>query len=190
MIKEIKIDNLRTMGGKEGLILQGCGGDLQEWVDGISEILRDAEILKGDFQDCMTFKHGETTCLLFPFEGAALDVGKLAMWRLHTIQRFHGIWLSDFVDNRLGGFITEEQQEELKKPDCPLIGQDGNIFKLLGIASETLKRNHLRNEAKEMQERVMSSHSYEEALCIIGEYVHITSVDDAEETEILDMGVN
>ena len=27
------------MGDQEGLVLQGCGGDLQEWVDGINEIL-------------------------------------------------------------------------------------------------------------------------------------------------------
>ena len=31
-IKEITIDELRRMKGKEGLILQGCGGDLQEWL--------------------------------------------------------------------------------------------------------------------------------------------------------------
>ena len=28
-----------------------------------------------------------------------------------------------------------------KKPDCPLIGADGNIFNLIGIASRTLRRN-------------------------------------------------
>ena len=28
-----------------------------------------------------------------------------------------------------------------KKPKCPLIGQDGNVFNLIGIASKTLKRN-------------------------------------------------
>ena len=27
------------------------------------------------------------------------------------------------------------------KPDCPLIGTDGNIFHLVGIAAKTLKRN-------------------------------------------------
>ena len=37
-----------------------------------------------------------------------------------------------------------------KKPKCPLIGQDGNIFNLMGIASKTLKRNGMYDEAKEM----------------------------------------
>ena len=64
------------------------------------------------------------------------------------------------------------------KPDCPLIGQDGNIFNLVGIASRTFKRNGLSAEAAEMTEKVFNSGSYEEALNIIGEYVNITSVDE------------
>ena len=66
----------------------------------------------------------------------------------------------------------------MKKPNCPLIGQNGNIFNLVGIASRTLKRNDMKTEAKEMSDRVFSCGSYDEALCIIGEYVNITSVDD------------
>ena len=34
MIKHIKTSDLRRMQNQEGLILQGCGGSLQEWVDG------------------------------------------------------------------------------------------------------------------------------------------------------------
>ena len=58
-----------------------------------------------------------------------------------------------------------------KKPKCPLIGQDGNIFNLMGIASKTLKRNGMYDEAKEMCSRITSSGSYYEALNVIGEYV-------------------
>lgn len=68
--------------------------------------------------------------------------------------------------------------KEKNKPDCPLIGENGNIFNLLGIASGTLRRNGMADEAKEMGERVFSSGSYGEALGIIGEYVHITSSDE------------
>ena len=63
----------------------------------------------------------------------------------------------------------------MKKPKCDLIGQDGNIFNLVGIASRTLKQNGMKEEAKEMSNRVFSSHSYDEALNIIGEYVEITN---------------
>ena len=73
------------------------------------------------------------------------------------------------------------------KPTCPLIGTDGNIFNLVGIASRTLKRNGLSDEASEMTSKVFKSGSYEEALGIIGEYVNITSVDDPDEDMDLDM---
>lgn len=59
------------------------------------------------------------------------------------------------------------------KPDCKLIGEDGNIFNLMARASRTLRENDLSEEAKEMRERITSSGSYDEALCIIGEYVNI-----------------
>ena len=74
------------------------------------------------------------------------------------------------------------------KPDCPLIGTDGNIFNLVGLASRTLKRNGLSAEANEMASKVFKSGSYEEALGIIDEYVNITSVDDPDEDMDLDMG--
>ena len=44
-MKDIKVDDLRLMSGKEGLILQGCGGDPQEWIDGINDMLTDEGIL-------------------------------------------------------------------------------------------------------------------------------------------------
>lgn len=74
------------------------------------------------------------------------------------------------------------------KPDCPLIGEDGNIFYLVGIAAKTLKRNGMSAEASEMTEKVFGSGSYEEALGIIGEYVNITSVDEPDEDIDLNMG--
>ena len=59
------------------------------------------------------------------------------------------------------------------KPDCKLIGEDGNIFNLMARAIKTLRENDLSEEAKEMRERITSFGSYDEALCIIGEYVNI-----------------
>lgn len=77
---------------------------------------------------------------------------------------------------------------EKVKPDCALIGQDGNIFNLLGIASRTLKQNSMADEAKEMCSRVTSSESYCEALNIIGEYVNIT--DGSEQSDDIDEDFN
>ena len=63
--------------------------------------------------------------------------------------------------------------QERQKPSCPLIGQNGNIFHLMGLASRTLRQCGMADEAKEMQNRIMGGdcHSYEEALGIISEYV-------------------
>ena len=49
-INTITAEDLRRMLDKEGLILQGCGGNLTEWVDGINEMLTNAGILKDDSQ--------------------------------------------------------------------------------------------------------------------------------------------
>lgn len=178
-INTITTGDLRRMDGKEGLVLQWCGGDLQEWLDGINEMFTEAGLLKNGtkFEDISAFEHDDLTCLLYPFEGVELEMGKLAVWRLQTHDTFGGTWLSDYVPNRLGGFIGEPAQEA-EKPDCALIGQDGNIFNLVGIAARTLRRNGMSDQAKEMSDRVFASGSYSEALCIIGEYVNITSGEE------------
>lgn len=181
MIRKISTDNLRRMKDNEGLILQGCGGDLHEWVDGINDMLTEAGVLLNDTrfkpENCMAFEHNDVTCLLFPFTNdVKLQISRLAMWRLETHRNFGGTWLSDYVPNRLGGFVEEQQQ----KPDCPLIGEDGNIFNLLGLAARTLRENGMAEQASEMMKRATASGSYDEALCIIGEYVNITSAEDAE----------
>ena len=64
-------------------------------------------------------------------------------------------------------------EQERPKPLCPLVGQNGNIFNLIGLASRTLLQNGIADEAKEMQNRIMGGdcHSYEEVLRIISEYV-------------------
>ena len=62
---------------------------------------------------------------------------------------------------------------EKEKPMCPIIGANGNVFNILGMASRTLKENDMADEAQEMYSRVTSSGSYEEALGIITEYIII-----------------
>ena len=74
--------------------------------------------------------------------------------------------------------------EEQKKPECPLIGADGNIFNIMGIAARSLKNCGMGDAAKEMQSRVTSSGSYSEALAIITEYVEpVTAEEYAEQDE-------
>ena len=125
-------------------------------------------------------------------------MGRLAMWRLRTHEDFGGTWLSDYVPNKLGGFFhgdPQEAEQEVQepepaqaepvqrvKPDCELIGQDGNIYNLMGIASRTLRENGMGPEAKEMVARIdAEAHNYNQALIIIGEYVNITGPEESED---------
>ena len=66
-----------------------------------------------------------------------------------------------------------------KRPEMELLGHDGNIFSILGRASRLLKAAGMRDEAKEMCNRVTNgAHSYDEALQIVSEYVR-TEISDA-----------
>ena len=189
-VKTIKMEELREYEGKNGLILQGCGGDPQEWIEGINNLFTERGLLldgtRFKLEDCAVFKNGESTCILFPFaEEVKMSYGKLSMWRIATHESMGGTWLIDFVDQNLGGF---NKQQKLSKPDCHLIGQDGNIFNLMGIAARTLRENGLYAQSKEMTKRITdSAQSYDEALNIIGEYVNITSADDMDEDEGMEM---
>jgi len=78
--------------------------------------------------------------------------------------------------NALG--VTDDTPTEKQLPDAPIIGADGNVFNVIGIASRVLKRNGMSAEAKEMSSRAFMSGSYVEALGIITEYVNPVSVDD------------
>ena len=118
-INNVSLHDLRKMIGSEGLVIQGCGGDLQEWVDGINYMLTESGILQNGskFESVYTFNNENLTCLLFPFDEVQFDVGKLAMWRLQTHEMFGGTWLSDYVENRLNGFINEQTIEPASVED-------------------------------------------------------------------------
>lgn len=81
--------------------------------------------------------------------------------------------------------------QEDKRPKCPIIGADGNIFNIMGVASKTMKRSGMSEDAMEMRSRVTSSKSYEEALGVIMEYVEPCSeAEMCEESEEFEMEMN
>lgn len=117
-IRIVTAADLRYMKRCEGIILQGCGGELQEWVDGINDTLTKEGILLNDtkFSKIDVFKHDGLTNLLFHFtEDVKLNIGKLAMWRLKTHGAFGGTWLSDYVPNRLGGFNQSAFEKQVER---------------------------------------------------------------------------
>ena len=62
----------------------------------------------------------------------------------------------------------------MMKLKCRLIGEDGNIFNLMGIVSRTLKEAGEPEKAEEMIRRITSdAKSYDEALAMLMEYVDV-----------------
>ena len=56
----------------------------------------------------------------------------------------------------------------MMKLKCRLIGEDGNIFNLMGIVSRTLKEAGEPEKAEEMIRRITSdAKSYDEALAML-----------------------
>lgn len=62
-----------------------------------------------------------------------------------------------------------KEMDNRKKIEIDLNGPDGNIYAVIGIVAREIGRK----EAQEMQNRVFSSKSYEEALEVINEYVEL-----------------
>lgn len=61
-----------------------------------------------------------------------------------------------------------------KLPKCKLVGTDGNVCVLVGRVFQTLKKAGFPEKAKEMSERAFRCGSYDEVLCMVGEYVEVS----------------
>jgi len=75
----------------------------------------------------------------------------------------------------MGDYTCLERVKIMSEPVAKLIGQNGNIFNLMAIASNSLKNNGMHDKAEEMRERIMGgeAESYDAALRIIMEYVEV-----------------
>lgn len=63
---------------------------------------------------------------------------------------------------------------EIIKPKCKLIGENGNIFNLMGLASKALRRAGMPKVATEMTKKIyQNAKDYDHALRIIMDYVEV-----------------
>lgn len=66
------------------------------------------------------------------------------------------------------------ETEVFYKPHCKLIGEDGNVFNIIGKVSRTLKKFGYPDKAKEFTEKAMNDcKSYDEVLQLVMDYVVI-----------------
>lgn len=61
----------------------------------------------------------------------------------------------------------------MEKVKVKLIGEDGNIFNLVGIARKELIKQGFEEVALNMTDEVYASKSYSEALSIMSKYIDI-----------------
>lgn len=66
-----------------------------------------------------------------------------------------------------------EDKESRDEITVKLVGEDGNVFFIIGKVSKALRRGGFPELAKEYQTRVMAAGSYDEALGITMEYVEV-----------------
>ena len=78
-----------------------------------------------------------------------------------------GIWQYIFLQKR----IKLQAEPQPQKPRMGLVGQDGNIYAVLGRASMLLKEAGMQDKIDEMFQRCAASGDYYKALNIISEYV-------------------
>ena len=64
--------------------------------------------------------------------------------------------------------------EKNEKPRVKLIGEDGNVFNLIGIVQRELRKAGQHEQAKEVWTRINSeAEDYDHALRIMQEYVEV-----------------
>lgn len=69
--------------------------------------------------------------------------------------------------------MSDEKVVIKKKPVAKLVGQDGNVFNLIGICKKALQKAGQYEEAKKMQEEVMKAGDYYSAIGIMSNYCEL-----------------
>ena len=79
--------------------------------------------------------------------------------------------------------VTTDRVPEETKPNCELIGQDGNAFNLIAIVRRTLRDAGLADMASQFTDEAKQCKSYDDLLCLISCYVNVTGDEDEEGEE-------
>lgn len=97
----------------------------------------------------------------------------------------------DEAVEKLAGVVVQwaEQNQEINKnaeyckekskdnrPRISLAGKDGNVFAVIGIISEKLRKSGLKDRADEFSEKAFHSDSYEDVIELALEYVRIDEI--------------
>ena len=62
----------------------------------------------------------------------------------------------------------------MKKPECKLTGENGNIFHLINVACDTLTKAGLIKKSVKLKLEALKAKDYNQALQIISKYVDVS----------------
>ena len=104
-VNKMKFGEFKEL-NNEGIVLLGCGGDLQEWINGIGNLFNEEKITtsanpKDIFINAieLTTTGGRTDLALLFNNDYEFNMGKMAMWRLSFGDCS---WVSDYIVNYAG----------------------------------------------------------------------------------------
>ena len=103
-IRQVGFNKFKDLVKKqEGIVCLGCGGDLNEWVEGVTDLLNKEDIVKGKANKIWKAVYSLQTTggrvdLAFVSKDClnGFNVGKMAIWRL-TFGECS--WISDYLVN-------------------------------------------------------------------------------------------
>jgi hypothetical protein len=61
----------------------------------------------------------------------------------------------------------------MSKPVCKLLGEEGNVFAIIGRVSATLKRAGLEEQANEFRDKAFNAGSYDEVIQLAMKYTEV-----------------
>lgn len=118
VINEIKFSDLEKQ-NIEGIVLLGCGGNLDEWVNGVTEVLCEEGISTSKKPSdvwnqvfLLTTTNGRRDLVLSGLQN--VDIGKLAIWRIGFGDCS---WVSDYLvnyRNQHGNIKTKSRLKNLR----------------------------------------------------------------------------
>lgn len=123
MINSKSFQNLVDL-KEEGIVILGAGGDLDEWVDGITENLFDEKIISENnrhwikesfiLNDNIKRENGRTDLVIIFSPNVEINIGKMAIWRLSA---GYISWVSDFIVNYGSDYNSSSNNDDEEEGD-------------------------------------------------------------------------
>ena len=91
----------------EGFAILGAGGDLNEWIEGITGLIHEEGIWPtanphdyfSEFYSVKSYTDSDATVLCMVFkEDSELNLPKLSLWRLRNTSQYNIMWIADLAE--------------------------------------------------------------------------------------------